>query len=106
MADDGSIYVGFDGLVLPCVMAAVPVGRPRVHWGPRGPVTLERLPLGDLRRETLAAVWRRQAARRARRGKRGEGPIPGRCRDCFKTGVCRLRAGPPPMPGGILPGGV
>ncbi len=86
-----SVYVGHDGGVLPCVMAAVPVNEPVTHWGPRGPASLERVPLGNLHEESLARIWRKRAFRRFRRGVIGWGATPRRCRDCFKTGVRRVR---------------
>jgi MoaA/NifB/PqqE/SkfB family radical SAM enzyme len=87
-----SAYVGFDGAVMPCVMAAVPVRGPVRHFGPRGPAVLARSPLGDLHDQPFEAVWRQRAFRRFRRGITGWGRRPQRCLDCGKPGVRRIQA--------------
>jgi MoaA/NifB/PqqE/SkfB family radical SAM enzyme len=87
-----SAFVGFDGAVLPCVMAAVPVRGRVTHWGPSGVATMTRVPLGDLHDQPLDEVWRRPAFRRFRRRLAGWGPQPPRCADCAKPLVRRLLA--------------
>lgn len=87
-----SAYVGFDGAVMPCVMAAVPVRGQATHWGPSGAATFARTPLGNLHDQPLDVIWRSPAFRRFRRGVAGWGRRPQRCADCAKSRVRRLRA--------------
>jgi len=94
-----SVYVGFDGAVLPCVMAAVPVRGRVTHRGPGGPAVHERRPLANLREDTLLEAWRRPAFEAFRRGVLGRGPLPRRCEDCFKREVRRVRG----QPRGVVP---
>ncbi len=85
-----TVFVGFDGAVLPCVMSGLPVrGRYR-HFGPRGGAEAERLPYGHLGHRPLASIWKNPAFRTFRRGVAGGGALPNRCADCAKLKVRRL----------------
>lgn len=90
-ANGRSLYIGFDGGVLPCVMAAIPAeGRYR-HWSSRGAAEAERVPYGFLGERPLRSIWREDAFRKFRRGVSGWGSQPVRCGDCAKLQVQRVR---------------
>ncbi len=90
-ANGRSLYVGFDGGVLPCVMSAVPVGGRYRHWSPRGAAEAERVPYGFLGDQPFRSIWRERDFRKFRRGVSGWGPQPVRCGDCAKLRVRRVQ---------------
>ncbi len=90
-----SLYVGFDGGVFPCVMAAIPAGRPMLHYGPRGPATFVRESFGQVPERSLGEIWRGRQMRRFRRGVTGWGRRPDRCVNCAKLQVQRIQSRSP-----------